>query len=354
LRGQKLPWRRTALAIAMIAAAFEGIDTWIAHSDAMRIDPNIGSLFTTLQANTGYLFALSTFLNISTLENRVRSLTAANARAEQMERELEIGQIVQRALLKPPELPTDVDLMCHYEAALYVSGDTYYTHWDKQRQLVTFLVNDVTGHGVQAALKASACNVLAKTLWELDHGGRYPHGDGTRLAELDRMTQALLVEINAIPDFSSLCGAEFDLRAGRLAVYRSNFTFPVRVSPAVPLADGMEPYLGELWRVEIVACRNQEVAMRQLVRGTFVLIMSDGFLESSRDMKRFTTFLRSALAQRDAGLTASAVGELVMRYESIDARPVDDRTLMVFQWRPGAREVAQPQGDNVAGYDVAG
>jgi hypothetical protein len=346
LRGQSLPWRKTALLIAMIAAAFEGVDSWIAHSDAIRINPNVLTLFTVLQANTGYLFALSTFLNISTLENRVQSLTAAKARAEQMERELEIGQIVQRALLKPPELPTDVDLMCHYEAALYVSGDTYYTHWDKQRQLVTFLVNDVTGHGVQAALKASACNVLAKTIWELDHSSRFSFGDGARLAELDRMTQAMLVEMNAVPDFSSLCGAEFDLRGGRLAVYRSNFTFPVLVSPVVPLRDGMEPFLGELWRVEAVVCRNQEVAVRQLVRGGFVLIMSDGFLESSRDMKRFSSYLREALATRDAGLTAGAIGELVMRYEPVDTRPVDDRTLMVFQWRPGAREVPLPVDEN--------
>lgn len=349
IRGKSLPWRRAALLIAATAAAFEVINTWIAHSDLMRIYPQMKTLFTVFQANCGYLFALSTFLNISTLENRVKSLTAAAARADAIERELEIGQIVQRALLRPPELPGTVDLLCHHEAALYVSGDTYYAHWDRTRHVVSFLVSDVTGHGVQAALKASACNVLAKTLWEVDPTGqidRFGAGEGRRLAELDRLTQKLMVEMDAIPDFNSLCGCEFNLQTGRLAIYRSNFTFPIVVSPREAFDEHEAPVLGEFWAPEVVASRNQEIVFKQLKRGSFVLLMSDGFMESSRDYKQFNEYLRRQLAHRETNVTVKSMTDMILRHEAFNRKLTDDRTLMVFQWTTGVTKVLS--GDDSA------
>lgn len=347
LRSQTLPWRKTALAIAASAAFYEVVNSWLAHSDAIRIYPEVQTLYTVFQANCGYLFALSTFLNISTLENRVRSLTAAKARAEQIERELEIGQIVQQALLKPPALPDSIEIACHHEAALYVSGDTYYAHWDEQSKVVAFMVNDVTGHGVQAALKASACNVLAKTIWENDKAVQPAVGDGSRFLEYDRLTQKLLVEMNAVPDFNSLVGAEFSTETGELAVYRSNFTFPVLISPKVALDDSFEPYLGELWTPELLASHNQVVERRVIRRGSFLLFLSDGFMESSRDYKAFTTYLRQALASRDANANVETITDLVVKYDGFDRRIIDDRTLLVFQWTNKAiqkkTEMGKPQ-----------
>lgn len=332
LRRQSLPWRKTALVIAALAGAYEGVNSWLAHSDAIRIHSELQTLYTVFQANCGYLFALSTFLNISTLENRVRSLTASKARAEQIERELEIGQIVQQALLKPPALPDTIEIACHHEAALYVSGDTYYAHWDEKDKVVAFMVNDVTGHGVQAALKASACNVLAKTIWENDKVRPENPGDGSRFVEYDRLTQKLLVEMNTVPDFNSLVGAEFSTETGLLSVYRSNFTFPVLISPKIALDDDFEPTLGDLWTPELIASHNQAVDRRIIKRGSFVLFMSDGFMESSRDYKAFTAYLRRALASRDANATVETITDLVVKYEGFDRRIIDDRTLLVFQW----------------------
>lgn len=331
LRKQSLPWRKTALIIAAVAAFFEVINSFLAHSNGIRIMPQLQTLYTVFQANCGYLFALSTFLNISTLENRVKALTAAKARAEQIERELEIGQIVQQALLKPPALPDSVEIACHHEAALYVSGDTYYAHWDERRGVVAFMVNDVTGHGVQAALKASACNVLAKTIWE-NEKAKDMECDGARFVEYDRLTQKLLVEMNAVPDFNSLVGAEFSIRTGDLAVYRSNFTFPVLISPRVDLDETYEPSLGALWEPELIAGQNQTIVAKKIRRGSFVLFISDGFMESSRDYKAFTEYLRRQLASRDANATVETITDMVIRYEGFNRRIIDDRTLLVFQW----------------------
>ncbi len=349
LRRQTLPWRKTALVIAASAAFYEVVNSWLAHSDAIRMYSQLQTLYTVFQANCGYLFALSTFLNISTLENRVRALTASQARAQQIERELEIGQIVQQALLKPPALPDTIEIACHHEAALYVSGDTYYAHWDEKSKVVAFMVNDVTGHGVQAALKASACNVLAKTIWEAEKGAPATAGDGSRFVEYDRLTQRLLVEMNAVPDFNSLIGAEFSTETGILSVYRSNFTFPVIISPKVALDDAFEPYLGELWTPELVATHNQTIERRLIKRGSFVLFISDGFMESSRDYKVFTAYLRRSLASRDANANVETITDLVVKYEVFDRRIIDDRTLLVFQWTNKAIQKKTEMGQPVAG-----
>jgi hypothetical protein len=333
IRGQTLPWRKAALGIAAVAALFEVLNTYLAHSDWIRSFPTIQTLFTVSQLVCGFLFALSTFLNISTLENRVRSLTRAKARADEIERELEVGQIVQQAILKPPTLPSVVDLTCHHEAALYVSGDTYYAHWNDPDGVFTFLVNDVTGHGVQAALKASACNVLAKTIWENGaHGGR--PGSGERLVEYDRVTGKLLVEMNAVSDFNSLVGAEFTPATGELVIYRSNFTFPILIEPVVPLVEEPVDVLGELWRPSVLVSRNREIHRCTIPRGSFVLFLSDGFMESSREAKQFTDYLRRELAKRDDKLTCDAITDVVLRFEGFkNRRVVDDRTLLAFQWR---------------------
>jgi hypothetical protein len=334
LRGKGLPWRQAALLVAASAAAFEVINTWIAHSDLTRVFPAMKTTFTVLQANCGYLFALSTFLNISTLENRVKSLTKAKARADEIEREMEIGQIVQKSLLKAPELPDGIAMACHHEAALYVSGDTYYANWDKKHGIFTFLVNDVTGHGVQAALKASACNVLAKTIWENDQVDlKLTYGDGSRLAEFDRVTDKLLVEMNSTPDFNSLIGAEFTMATGELVVYRSNFTFPILITPAMSFGPDMEPVLGEFWKPEVLICRNREITRRVVPRGSFLLFLSDGFMESSRDSKLFAQYMRQQLSARDTAVDCGMITEMVLKFDGFSRRKVvDDRTLLVFQW----------------------
>ena len=100
IRDQKLPWRKAALVIAGVAGASEAANSWIAHSNLIRIHAGWQSIYTIYQANIGYLFALGTFLNISTLENRVRSLSSAKTKIDQIERELEIGKIVQKSFLK--------------------------------------------------------------------------------------------------------------------------------------------------------------------------------------------------------------------------------------------------------------
>jgi hypothetical protein len=334
LRAQTLPWRKTALVIAGSAGILEVAASWMAHSIQMMTMPIIQTAYTVLQGNIGYLFAVSTFLNISTLENRVRSLTKAQLRAKEIERELDIARMVQRSLLVPPSLPRGISLSCYQEAALYVSGDTYFVNWDRRTKRFTFMLNDVTGHGIQAALKASACNVLAKTIWHDEAAGTTEvRPSGWNLRRFDNLAQELLIEEGNIPDFNSMIAAEFESESGKLTVYRSNFSFPILIQPCKPGAHPDEPVLGEFWNVSILPTPNQNITSIEIPHGTFILFLSDGFLESSRDLKKFTNHMRQKLASRNGRVDVNAINEMALRFEGFSVnRKNDDRTILVFQW----------------------
>jgi hypothetical protein len=158
LRGKNVPWRVAALIVASIGAFEQMLDPvfsvfpFIHQSEAFRALCNI------LQPAAAWLLAFSAFINISTLENRVKVLSKVEARARELDQEMELGRTVQRAFHNVPVLPENCRISHHHEAMLYVSGDTFFVTCNQVTKRVTFLINDVTGHGVQAALKASAAN----------------------------------------------------------------------------------------------------------------------------------------------------------------------------------------------------
>ena len=343
IRGSKLPWRIVALILAGLGGFGEVAASWTAHSKEIGVFPLIQTLFTLIQGNVGYIFALSTFINISTLENRVKSLSKAQARAQEIERELDIARSVQRSLLLPPKLPEGISLSCYQEAALYVSGDTYFVNYDKPSGRFTFLLNDVTGHGMQAALKASACNVLAKTLWG-QPGSHLNIAPGHNLRRFDTMTQEVLVEADQTPDFNSLISAEFDLNTGDLSIYRSNFSFPILIRPAPNVREPNDAVLGEFWNINLITTANQQVFTMPIPRGTFLIFLSDGFLESSRELKKFTVYLRRKLASYQGEIHVNTLNEIALAYEGFAVNVKnDDRTLLVFQWE--FKEVKEKSSD---------
>lgn len=119
-----------------------------------------------------YLLLLSVFINISTLEKRVKSLSQVAINAKEMEREMVLGQAVPASFLRMPETPAGMGVVCHHEPAVYVSGDIYYVHWDGKREILTMLLSDIAGHGVQAALKAAVCLTFGRVV--VDRGRSAP------------------------------------------------------------------------------------------------------------------------------------------------------------------------------------
>lgn len=331
LRGKKLPWRVAALVVASIGAFEQMLDPVFSYVPLVHDTVAFRTLCDLLQPAAAWLLAFSAFINISTLENRVKVLSHVEARAREMDQEMELGRTVQRAFHNVPELPESCRLAHHHEAMLYVSGDTFFVNCNRSTKRITFLINDVTGHGVQAALKASAANVIAKSLWEEQRITAHREGN---LATYDQQLQAFLGQISDQPDINAMGGCEFDTATGAMTFYRANFPFPLLIEPAQdPEKSLKEGHLGELWRARILPLPNRSLVTRRLAPGSFVLMTSDGFLDTSRRTREFMHYLRRYLATKDATLSVDAVKGLFLRSDVFrkEAAP-DDRTVLVFQW----------------------
>lgn len=322
IRASKLWWRLAALGCAVVGtiapllSSLDGIYPGLFESNAVK------DVLQVMQFNACYILSLSGFINISTLENRVRSLTIAQVKARKIEEELEVARSVQKTLLRVPKLPTFIDFSFHHEAASYVSGDAFYAHWNEESEVFTFLLNDVTGHGMQAALKASICNVLADVLWNKGMDRRDPKHQRSKLAAYHKLMKEYLNEQTGTDDMLCISGAEFYAKTGRINLYRVNSPMPLIVQ------DGVESH----------TLQNATMVSLDLKPGSAIVFTSDGFVSSSRDAAKLVRNLSTVVGERssvDGPMTSAKLQQNILKIHDEFLTPTgDDRTLLVFRWRP--------------------
>ena len=340
IRSQKLPWRFLALGFAGVAGAGEVMNSWLIHSDLARVAPELRTFFTVSQANIGYLFALSTFFNISTLENRVKILTSEKESTNEIRRQLELSHTVQKSFLALPILPDEINIAWSHEAATYVSGDTYFVHWDEQKASLTVLLNDVTGHGVQAGLKAFACNIIAKTLWcESDNIDFRRKGDRrrqpSRLEKFDGLVERLLCSQTVPPDFNAMLGLEFALREQKFTVYRVNYNFPLLIEPTFSWEKDNLPPAKTSWSVRNLSMKNKTLTNYDIKPGSMLILISDGLIDSPRDRAGLVKYMARNFETMEGYLTAEDVKKTALKWTTENSvKSVDDRTMVVIQWDP--------------------
>lgn len=335
LRGRGLPWRVAALLVASVAASAQ-----LLHGLAQLWPDLTGMAFysavaSSLHANSAYLFALSAFFNISTLENRVVQLSEERVEAATMEKELELGHAVQTAFMAMPKLPAAVRMACHSEAAAYISGDIYYVNNDEKSDTVTFLLNDITGHGVQAAMKAFSCCILARSLWEdpvqlADRRSRFDRRrDYNRLIVYDRLVEKLISQSKngtEIP-INAMLGAEYHVKTGKILVYRANYNFPLTIRQEI----GENGKFG--WQVKQLSVANRKLTEIDVAPGSFVCFISDGYVESSRAQLDYMQFMNASLRTAGNDVDAELVKELTRQWSDRRTNYAfrDDRTIVVFE-----------------------
>ncbi len=253
--------------------------------------------------------------------------------AQQVERDLELGRIVQEALHARPKLPTSISVDCYATAAQFVSGDTYFLHYDEKRRVFTTLLHDLTGHGIQAALKASACQMIARSIW----ARRWELGQDPAQAfrlydeEVKRFTR----DLGEVNELNAFLGVELEEETGKLQLFRSNYTPPILVRPYGG------KWLRELgmasnhWKAQVVQIPQMAIHTIQLDHGSLIILLSDGIMESSRAEAKLVRHLQDAIAADQETCTPPAVSELIRHWrQSRTGVMVDDQTVIVIQWRP--------------------
>jgi serine phosphatase RsbU (regulator of sigma subunit) len=271
------------------------------------------------ETHTPFVFALSTFINVSTLERRVKTLSRAAIRQEAIERELTLGKAVQDAFFQIPELPTGIRMAYSHEAAQFVSGDILFSHWDRSTETVAMVLCDVTGHGVQAALKASICSAICSSIWE--HSQHRPGDEPAQKLEiLHSRVSSYLTKTSGSAEVLAMVGCELDLRLSEIRLYRANGIFPLLVAKS----NGQ-------WQPKILPLHSGVMSRTPIDGPCFIVLFSDGIVEGPRTMRRLVSHIEDrVLATTDKQLDASTLKELVLSFEGF-VETNDDKTLAVVE-----------------------
>lgn len=331
IRRQDLPWRKMALASAAVAGVAPILLSLDVIVPVVITDPNVVDTLNAIHFNSGFLLALSAFFNISSLENRVRALSVVQLKAKQLEMELELARAVQKQHMHAPSLPDDISVECFQSPASYVSGDTYFFNWDGRRKIFTFLLNDVTGHGVQAALKATICNVMADMMFAQAQERPRRIAEDFPLVTYNRLICKYLNDRFKVEDLHSICGGQFFAETGQLLLYRSNSPSPMIIQPS-----SGEGFDADRCEVVPLALRNGTVTSYQLKPGSVVMLMSDGIMFSSRELSNITRRLTDLTSQVSANdVSLGVIKDLVTKLAENSGRDVDDdKTVLMFKWQP--------------------
>lgn len=326
LVGRKLPWRVAALCVAAVGFFEQIVDPLGQYLPFISRNELFTELVDILQPISAWLLAFSAFINISSLETRVKALSGSEVRAQSIEREMELGKSVQATFLRIPEIPLPIMIDCHHEAAVYVAGDMYFIDWNLHSQQLTVILSDLTGHGVQAALKASATNVIAQTLWT--GGSVVQDRRRDRLVRFDGQVQSFLNRLGGDEEMNTMLGLEFDVKTGAIEIFRSNFPMPLLLTRS---SGGVEGGEKTIWTIAPVILPNRKLSAMRLERGSFLLIATDGFFTTSQQVAHLVRFLRQNLNADAPAETASEIKELVLQFSGFQKTPLpDDRTLIVL------------------------
>lgn len=322
----RLPIAATAAAAVGGAAAALGA-SWLGFQADLLLDP---FPVLTPAAATSAATVTALFVEGRRLQARLRAaLEDERVKAARVAGELAAAADIQSGMLLRREdlagLSSEVDLDAVLQPARNVGGDLYDAYWLDAHRLC-FLVGDVTGKGVPAALFMALSKSLARSLLtraDLDLAGALAAID-TELSHDNRedMALTLLVGVLRLPagEIDLCCaGHENPLVARADGTVRE---LPLKGGPPLCVAPGF----------------TYEVERVRLEPGETLLLFSDGLTEAQRADGQLLTRaeLLSLVGGAARGGSAAAMVDAVVsgvRAFEAGAEPSDDLTLLAVRLR---------------------
>jgi sigma-B regulation protein RsbU (phosphoserine phosphatase) len=262
------------------------------------------------------------------LKDYIRNLQITTAAKERLESELAIARKIQMDMLPEADIgggeEDGFELSAKLVPARAVGGDLYY-HLRAASRL-TFLVGDVSGKGVPAALFMARTKTLFETI-------SVREGDvGAALAEVNRN----LCKENEAGMFVTVIAGVLDTATGELTLSAGGHDPPALipgrdVKPSFVEVDG-GPVLGLLEGFDFPTIR------LKLDPGDAVVLYSDGVPEALNEAEDFFTGDRllevlSRLGPTEASRTSDAVMSAVKDFAG-KAEQSDDITVMALRFAP--------------------
>ena len=122
-----------------------------------------------------------------------------------------------------------------------------------------------------------------------------------------------------MPDILAVVGCEVSLKEKQAIFYRANAVYPLLISKS---SDGT-------WAMKLIVGDNVSAHKVQLTGHSFIVLFTDGLIDSSRTYKHFTDWLRPRLTQ-EQNLTAERLKELLLSFDRW-VETHDDRTMCVLE-----------------------
>jgi sigma-B regulation protein RsbU (phosphoserine phosphatase) len=255
----------------------------------------------------------------------VRELSKETASLEKIEKELQVARILQMDIL-PRSFPErdDVDLYATLKPARQVGGD-FYDFFFLDADRLCFVIGDVSGKGVPAALFMSAAKAWIKSTMQADHNPD---------SILDTVNKEL-AEDNDTCTFVTVFLGIIDLRNGNLSFSNAGHNEPLLFQP------GGEPEFLEGGKSMMLGIDDEAIFSSksiQLQPGQCLCLYTDGITEAFNETDE--EFSDERLMDFISRTTESPVKELVellvREVESFAGKKPqsDDITVLALQYRP--------------------
>jgi hypothetical protein len=330
LRNKNLPWRVIAVSVAALGAFEQVVDPMLEFARAYIDYSAIIPIIDIYQPLAAWLVAFSAFINISTMENRVKTLSEIESQAKDIQKEMELGKTVQKSFLTIPKIPDHLGFTAHHDAMLYVSGDSFFVNWNEASGRIAALINDATGHGVQAALKASGVSVIANSIWRAPNSQLSGH---EAFVAYQTAVESFYRQLAVEADIVAFAGFDLATDTGKAVFYRVNFPFPFLIEPKSDHQSGEDSRKGDRYRVSMLPLSSGNHVELSLAAGTIIVLLSDGFIDTSRKSTDLQRYLRKHLNDASFVPTESNIKELILNCSLFKANQLnDDRTLVVFKY----------------------
>ncbi|MFL4982318.1 MAG: PP2C family protein-serine/threonine phosphatase [Xanthobacteraceae bacterium] len=266
----------------------------------------------------------------ATLEKK-RLRDQVDAHLARLEEELEAARRLQMAMVPQsfpmPSTEFPVDIYASMEPAREVGGDLYDFFMTEDGTLC-FLVGDVSGKGMPAALFMARAKSLIRIATELM---RSRHGAAAGPAEIIARVNSELCQDNSDLMFVTLFFAMFAPHSGVLEYCNAGHNAPYRLNATT--VETIEGAKGIILGVRADAA--YETRRLSLAPGETVYVFTDGVTEANNVTEELFSEARlEAVLRAAAGFSAcdivKAVGEAVRGFVGA-ALPFDDITMMAVR-----------------------
>jgi sigma-B regulation protein RsbU (phosphoserine phosphatase) len=269
--------------------------------------------------------ALTLLLSLVLIARRFR----AYVRGKQLEAQINVARQVQQDLLpQPGSPPRGVDVAAECLPAARVGGD-FFDIVSLPGQRYAFLVGDVSGHGISAALLMGLIHgAMSSPHWGVEDD------EANRAAELNH----LLVTKSSEERFASLFWCAFDPAAGSLRYINAGHPPPLRIRGRDQMPADIDrltaggPVLGVLDGV------SYSVEQIPAAPGDVLVLFSDGVVEATNDAGEFFGEDRLvAVVQQSVEAPPRAIVDAILSAVRTftGGRPAeDDQTLLIVRLPP--------------------